>query len=88
MAILVLNSGSSSVKFALVDAESGDRTFDGIAERLGTPGATFTSRIAGQAMTDALRPGDHRRAVDVMIERLRAAGQDGGVRAIGHRVVH
>ena len=37
--VLVLNSGSSSVKFALVHPGSGERLMGGIGERLGTPEA-------------------------------------------------
>src|ERR1700685_3759580 len=37
--VLVLNSGSSSVKFALVLPGSGERLMGGIGERLGTPEA-------------------------------------------------
>ena len=33
--VLVLNSGSSSVKYAVVDADSGEQTTDGIVERIG-----------------------------------------------------
>ena len=37
--VLVLNSGSSSVKFALVLPGTGERLMGGIGERLGTPEA-------------------------------------------------
>ncbi|HJY69038.1 MAG TPA: hypothetical protein VJ254_20130, partial [Streptosporangiaceae bacterium] len=37
--VLVLNSGSSSVKFALLLPGSGERLMEGIGERLGTPEA-------------------------------------------------
>ena len=39
--VLVLNSGSSSVKFALVRAGSGKRLMAGMGERLGTPEAVL-----------------------------------------------
>ena len=42
--VLVLNSGSSSVKFALVDPGSGQRVTDGLAERVGTPEAVLRIR--------------------------------------------
>ena len=42
--VLVLNSGSSSVKFALVDPGSGQRVTDGLAERAGTPEAVLRTR--------------------------------------------
>ena len=42
--VLVLNSGSSSVKFALVHPGSGQRVTDGLAERVGTPEAVLRIR--------------------------------------------
>ena len=62
--VLVLNSGSSSVKFALVDPGSGQRRTDGLAERVGTPEAVLrTRRSPDDTVTErhAARP-RHRRA--------------------------
>ena len=47
--VLVLNSGSSSVKFALVHPGSGQRVTDGLAERVGTPEAVLRIRPGSSA---------------------------------------
>jgi acetate kinase len=94
MAVLVLNSGSSSLKFALVDPASGKRSFEGEAERLGTHDAAISIRTtAGDTTTKphplpVPSPGDHRRALSTVIEKLDEAGLKRDVDAVGHRVVH
>src|SRR5262249_60118719 len=42
--VLVLNSGSSSVKFAVLAPASGERALAGVAEKVGTPGAELRLR--------------------------------------------
>jgi len=84
--ILVINSGSSSLKFALIDAASGQVDRQGMAERLGTPQALLRSAARG---TSALREqplpgGGHAEALAAILTDL-----DGQIpAAIGHRVVH
>ena len=46
-AVLVLNCGSSSLKFAVVDPGNGHRLATGLAERVGTPEASGRARFAG-----------------------------------------
>ena len=51
--VLVLNSGSSSVKFALLVPGSGERLIAGMGERLGTPEALLrVRRFPGAAVKD------------------------------------
>ena len=42
--VLVLNSGSSSVKFALLTPDTGERVLGGLAEQVGTPEAVLRIR--------------------------------------------
>ncbi len=75
--VLVLNSGSSSVKYAVVEPDSGTLIADGIVERIGE------STEGGVA--------DHGAAMQVVFETLAADGhrlEDLGLVAVGHRVVH
>ncbi|PRC48507.1 acetate kinase, partial [Mycobacterium sp. ITM-2017-0098] len=77
--VLVLNSGSSSVKYAVVNPDSGVLIADGIVERIGEPGAD-TQAVA-----------DHAEAMQVVFDSLAADGHgldDLGLVAVGHRVVH
>lgn len=76
--VLVLNSGSSSVKYAVLDPDSGVLVADGIVERIGEEGAE-------RAVTD------HAAAMQVVFDSLASDGHrldDLGLVAVGHRVVH
>ncbi|MDY6997006.1 MAG: acetate kinase [Actinomycetota bacterium] len=76
--VLVLNSGSSSVKYAVVEPDSGLLVADGIVERIGEQ-----VEQGGVA--------DHAAAIDVVFDALAADGHDPdslGLAAVGHRVVH
>ena len=84
--VLVLNSGSSSVKFALVAAETGERLLGGLADEVGTSEAVLrVRRAAGDATSEPLADGS-RPAVLARILDLLAPGAD--LIGAGHRVVH
>jgi acetate kinase len=88
--VLVLNSGSSSVKFAVIQPGTGERLIAGMGERLGTPEAVLrVQTAAAPAVSERLPGGSHREAVARVLEHMTAA-LDGGVRVAGagHRVVH
>lgn len=61
--VLVLNSGSSSVKFALLLPGSGERLMGGIGERLGTPEALLRVQWFPAAAVEERLPGGTHRAV-------------------------
>src|SRR6516225_3592781 len=82
--VLVLNSGSSSVKFALLDPETGQRALGGIAEKVGSPEAVL--RI-GQEPGEALPDGSYASVIARILSHLADAGHASIVGA-GHRVVH
>ena len=74
--ILVLNAGSSSLKYQLVVPETAEVQAKGIIERIGEPGSPVA---------------DHAAAMRAMTKDLAAAGVDLdaiGLCAVGHRVVH
>lgn len=85
--VLVLNSGSSSVKLAVVDPETGVRGISALAERVGTPEVSVRVRAGG--CDDALRVDDtsHAGVLNALLESLGAEVLD-PVAAVGHRVVH
>lgn len=79
--ILVLNSGSSSLKYRLFDMAGEARVLaSGLIERIGE-----SSGISGGPPIP-----DHRSAMAELVRRLEASGNlnGGGLAAIGHRVVH
>jgi acetate kinase len=74
--VLVINSGSSSLKYQLVQPDSGSSLADGIVERIGEP----SSPVA-----------DHDAALRMAFDQLAQARIDlkaCGLAAVGHRVVH
>jgi acetate kinase len=88
-AVLVLNSGSSSVKFALLTPDSGARLASGIGERLGTPGAVLRFRWEpAAAVPEPLPGGTHTDVVGRVLGKLSEAGDSGALLGAGHRVVH
>ncbi|HEV2932405.1 MAG TPA: acetate kinase [Streptosporangiaceae bacterium] len=88
--MLVLNSGSSSVKFALLVPGSGERLIAGMGERLGTPEALLrVRRFPGAAVKEWLPGGTHQAVVARVLDHLADAGHSGpDLLGAGHRVVH
>jgi len=87
--VLVINSGSSSVKFALIDPDSGDRLLVGIAERLGGSDAVLRlSSDGAESRQHELDGGDHRGAVEEILRAARELPADQQPTSVGHRVVH
>lgn len=93
MKILVLNSGSSSLKYQLVDMETKSALAEGICERIGIDGvSTYKVAAKGLKETTELPLKDHEEAIKLVIGLL--TGEKGVIKsldeveAIGHRVVH
>ncbi len=86
--VLVINAGSSSLKFALVDSGSGDRVLSGLAERLGTDDAALRVDGPDGGTRGALDGTDHRAAVAAIIAEVRRLGTSLQPVGVGHRVVH
>ena len=91
MIVLVLNCGSSSVKFQLIDCASGHRASrigGGKIERIGER-ATLTFQAEGQPAHRGGEPiADHEAAVRRVIEWVTGSSGVPRVEAVGHRVVH
>lgn len=95
MNVLVVNSGSSSVKYQVVDTESGDALVVGMVERIGAGGALLSQERArdGGRIRQSASILDHRDAIRAILdlvvdpERGAVASLD-EIGAVGHRVVH
>ena len=86
MRLLVLNCGSSSVKFRLFAGEPPRGRLRGQADRVGKPDATLELRQSGrEAVTTQLHAPDHPAAIDAVLDAL---VDHGPIDAVGHRVVH
>lgn len=88
MQVLVLNAGSSSLKFAVMAPQGGEPALSGLAERLGTAQASIRLDRGGERVTEALAGGSHREAVARVLKELETLGLRAQVAAVGHRVVH
>ena len=87
--ILALNGGSSSIRFAVYEADEQPRLrLNGKVDRIGLSGTRLVTSSEGAGST-ALRLGrlDHRAAVKVLLEWLTAQPVFTEVRGAGHRVV-
>ena len=85
--MLVLNSGSSSVKFALLHPGSGQRVLGGQAEEVGTPEAVLhVQREGGDPVTEKLTDGSYQAVIARILGHLPESGPD--LIGAGHRVVH
>ncbi|MCK7678369.1 acetate kinase [Corynebacterium sp. CCM 9186] len=91
---LVLNSGSSSIKFQLVDPErhATDEPFaSGLVEQIGEPEGRVTLKYAGEAHTTTAPIPDHNVGLDMAFELMNEHGcgpAEVEITAVGHRVVH
>lgn len=95
MRVLVLNSGSSSVKYQVIDTAEDRSLLIGQVERIGAGGTILTQTRAadGDRIKESGSILDHRDAIRVVLERI--VGSEHGVidslaelDAVGHRVVH
>ncbi len=88
MNVLVLNCGSSSAKFAVIDATSGQELVSGIAQRLASPHASLDFWADGRRESRLLHGAEHETALRVVVELLEELGLARTIAAVGHRVVH
>ncbi len=88
--VLVVNSGSSSIKYQLIDPESGERLASGLIERIGHGAARSSHRQGGATADRTVEAADHTEAFREIVRSFAAAGSPLptlGVAAVGHRVV-
>lgn len=88
MDILVLNCGSSSAKFAVIDATTGTEHVSGIAQRLGSTGPTLEWKCNGEKGKRDLPANSHDVALRAAVGLLQELGLAGRLVGVGHRVVH
>ncbi|WP_305804441.1 acetate/propionate family kinase [Stenotrophomonas sp. YIM B06876] len=89
--ILTINGGSSSIKFALFEAEFPLRQrWVGVLTRIGQPQATFTVRgtNAAESTAEKVSAPDHSAAVDILLDWIEHQGLNHTLAAAGHRLVH
>ncbi len=93
MKILVVNCGSSSLKYQLFDMTNEEVLAKGLVERIGLPGSVLTHRPGSEKYVFETEIPDHEKAIKMVLDAL--IDPEHGVlksmdeiTAIGHRVVH
>ncbi|WP_378734493.1 acetate kinase [Nocardia brasiliensis] len=89
--VLVINSGSSSIKYQLLDPESGAVTASGMVERIGEENGGIEHRADGKTTEHRAAIADHTAGLRLVFDTFAETGHDladAGVRVVGHRVVH
>ena len=97
MKILVINSGSSSIKYKLFDAQTHKMLCAGLVERIGLDGSRVKHEIFSQEGAQSIiretPVADHAQGLKLVAGLLTEAGvaviaDPGEIAAVGHRVVH
>ncbi|SDL16003.1 acetate/propionate family kinase [Tessaracoccus oleiagri] len=87
--ILLLNCGSSSIKYQLLDPEVGVPEAVGIVQRIGQDVSTIDHEVGDQELHDERRFADHTEAVAAVVKMFDEHGPSlDKVVAVGHRTVH
>lgn len=93
MKILVLNCGSSSLKYQLIDMEKEEVMASGKYERIGEKEAFITHKVGGQKIEIQNPAFNHTEAIDFTLKQLvnpeyKVIDSLAEISAIGHRLVH
>ena len=92
MNVLVINAGSSSLKYQLMNPETGDVAAKGLCERIGIDGR-LTHKVEGKKIEKEIPMPTHGEAIAAVMEALLDA-EHGVIKsvseidAVGHRVLH
>lgn len=88
--VLVINSGSSSIKYQLVDPDSGDSLASGLVERIGEDTGALTHRHGQEVLTVEEPVADHGVGLAEVLRLFEEHGptlSEANIVAVGHRVV-
>lgn len=94
MNVLVINCGSSSLKYQLIDMSNENALASGLVERIGIEGSVLTQKVEGRDKYIVKQPmKDHQDAIKLVLDAL-VDSTNGVIKsmeeidAVGHRVVH
>jgi acetate kinase len=85
--ILVINCGSSSIKFALVNEQQEEFLLSGLAEKLGNADSIVHFKSNAGKSSVELNGGSHKEALAQILPKVQEAA-GGKIDGIGHRIVH
>ena len=87
--VFVLNCGSSSLKFSLIDSQSHQEVLSGLADALGSTSPIIKYKYQGTKQTiNLVADSAHQKAVDTIVDLLERLELSTQVSVVGHRVVH
>lgn len=90
--VLVVNSGSSSIKYQLIESTSGLQVTQGLIERIGEQGwGSLSHKCGGETVVREMPIPDHSAGFEAMLAAFLESGlplETQGIIAVGHRVVH
>ena len=89
--VLVINSGSSSLKYQLLVPDTGEVLASGLIEQIGEAAGRISHTTGGHKFVEETRIGDHGVALAALQDQFAAYGPDLDeitITAVGHRVVH
>ncbi|WP_020385063.1 acetate/propionate family kinase [Kribbella catacumbae] len=89
--VLVINAGSSSLKYSLIDAASGEAAASGVVERIGEPEGHHVHHGTDGESNTSLKIASHEDALRAALKAFETHGpslDDIEIAAVGHRVVH
>ena len=94
MNILVINCGSSSLKYQLINMQNQEVLAKGLVERIGIEGSVLTQKVEGRDKYIVEQPmNSHKDAIRLVLDAL-VDSKNGVIKsmdeisAVGHRVVH
>ena len=88
--VLVINAGSSTVKYQLISPADGTAIASGIVEKIGEPTGIVEHNVGGESFTENLKIDDHGHGLRKVLELFEQHGPDlaeANIVAVGHRVV-
>ncbi|RJS85437.1 acetate kinase [Candidatus Bathyarchaeota archaeon] len=93
MKILVLNCGSSSIKYSLFETDGNKVLAEGRIEKIGEEYSIFIHETSGTSLKKKMKIKDHRAGLEVMLKALTDSeigviNDLSEISAVGHRVVH
>ncbi|USD34175.1 MULTISPECIES: acetate/propionate family kinase [Vibrio] len=88
--VLVINSGSSSLKFAVIDSITGDAVITGLGECFGLSEAVIGWKYKGEKTEEAITAPDnhHQHAINRIVSLMESLGLTNDLVGVGHRIVH
>ncbi|MGC4154234.1 MAG: acetate kinase [Propionicimonas sp.] len=87
--ILLLNCGSSSIKYQVIDADSEEVMASGIIQRIGEESGSLDHKLPGETVHVDRGFPNHDRALSYLVRVFEAHGPDLAlIEAVGHRTVH